>query len=359
MSNSRSCANETKWDQLRNEYPALRSCTYVNTPTCGAMARSSVETAAAEQERLMVEGAPRFMNWLDAGKAEVRTTIAENLGTNIENVALVPGFSKGMGLLAPFLVQRPKVLMLKGDYPTLLAPFKRSPFHPVIIEPLADGTVPMQLIEAAIVREKPDIVAISHVQWSSGYAIDVRAVAELCREHDALSVLDATQSWCCVPLDATTIDVDVIGASGYKWPLAGFGNGFMFVSDILRAEIKKMQNLDVVDQLMLGHTDPVSFYRLNDALLRYKQIGPQEIAERVHTLCTYALEQLDAIKIPVLNGRDRAHRAGILIIEGDRSRLEKLEARNVQAVLRGSGIRVGLHFYNNKEDIGRLADALK
>ena len=351
--------NEAKWEQLRNEYPALRTCTNLNTPTCGAMARSSVEIAGEEQERLLVEGAPRFLKWLSTGKLEVRSTIAECLSTQDENIALVPGFSKGIALLAPFLVQRPRVLLVKGDYPTLLAPFKRSPFRPVIIEPNADGTVPMEMIEEAVVREKPDIVAISHVQWSSGYTIDLKAFADLCREHNALSVVDATQSWCCVPLNATTIDVDVIGASCYKWPLAGFGNGFMYVSEPLRAEIQKTQSLDVVEQLALGHSDPVSFYKLNDALQRYKRIGPQEIANRVDALCTYAIEQLDAIGIPVLNGRDPAHRAGILIIKGDRTRLDKLEERGVQAALRGAGIRIGLHYYNNKEDIDRLVVALK
>ncbi|HQV52637.1 MAG: hypothetical protein IPF95_03195 [Flavobacteriales bacterium] len=52
MSNIPISANETKWEQLRNEYPALRTCTYVNTPTCGAMARSSVESAAVELKDL-------------------------------------------------------------------------------------------------------------------------------------------------------------------------------------------------------------------------------------------------------------------------------------------------------------------
>jgi site-specific DNA-methyltransferase (adenine-specific) len=60
----------------------------------------------------------------------------------------------------------------------------------------------------------------------------------------------------------------------------------------------------------------------------------------------------------VINGRDPLHRAGILMIEGDQQRLDQMCQAGVQAQLRGAGIRIGIHFYNDEGDVERLVGAL-
>jgi len=359
MSDDLSKGIEPDWAEVRKAYPAVLSSTYLNTPSAGAMAIGTVEAAINEQVLLMSEGASHFMQWMEHGRTEVLQSVAGNLGTEIENVALVPNFSKGAALLAPFLAHRPKVLVVNGDYPTLLAPFKDPAFELVMIDPLTDGSIPLELLESAIKREKPDIVAISHVQWSTGYAVDLKAVADLCRSHNVLSFFDATQSWCCLPIDVTSMGIDVIGASGYKWPLAGFGNGFFYVAAGIRAELEERSAKKLMAQLMVGHEDPVAFIRLKDALQRYRSLGPTTIMDRVDALCTLTIEELDAIGIPVLSGRKQNGRSGFMIIEGGQERLELMQNAGVLAALRGSGIRIGLHFYNSPEDIHKLVEVLK
>jgi len=359
MSNESSSVKELDWAEVRKVYPAALNSTYLNTPSCGSLAIGTVEAAINEQVLLMSEGASHFMQWMEHGRTEVLQAVAGNLGTVVENVALVPNFSKGAALLAPFLAHRPKVLVVSGDYPTLLAPFKFPPFQLVVIDPLPDGSIPLDLLESAIKRERPDIVAISHVQWSSGHAIDLRAVAALCRTYNALSFFDATQSWCCLPIDVLAMGIDIIGSSGYKWALAGFGNGFFYLAERVRAELEERSGRKLMAQLMVGHEDPVAFIRLKDALQRYRELGPKAITGRVEALCTLTIEELDAIGIPVLNGGNENGRSGFMIIEGGQERLELMQNAGVLAALRGSGIRIGLHFYNSAEDISRLVERLR
>ncbi|MBP6642587.1 MAG: aminotransferase class V-fold PLP-dependent enzyme [Flavobacteriales bacterium] len=359
MSNESSFTKEPDWADVRKAHPAVLSSTYLNTPSAGAMAIGTVEAAINEQVLLLSEGASHFMQWMEHGRTEVLQAVAGNLGTVFENVALVPNFSKGSALLAPFLAHRPKVLVVNGDYPTLLAPFKYPPFKLVLVDPLPDGTIPLELLESAIENEMPDIVAISHVQWATGYAVDLKAVADLCRSYNALSFFDATQSWCCLPIDVTSMGIDVIGASGYKWPLAGFGNGFFYLAERVRAELEERSGRKLMPQLMAGHEDPVAFIRLKDALQRYRSLGPTAIVDRVDALCTLTTEALDAIGIPVLNGGKENGRSGFMIIEGGQERLESMQNAGVLAALRGSGIRIGLHFYNSPEDIHKLVEVLK
>jgi selenocysteine lyase/cysteine desulfurase len=250
------------------------------------------------------------------------------------------------------------VLLVEGDYPTLHAPFERGGYEAVWFRPGSDGTIPMNALEEVLLREKPDILAISHVQWRTGYMVDLLAITEICRTNGILTVIDATQSWGSVPLDVEAMGIDILGASGYKWPLAGFGNGFMYLSEAASNEIKDRSGIDPISAITGGHNDPVALVRLAHALERMERIGVAAIAERVNGLFEYAVDELDRIGVKVLNGRDPACRAGILMIEGDEALLSRSKEKGIRVALRGQGIRVGIHYYNTVMDIDRLVKAL-
>jgi selenocysteine lyase/cysteine desulfurase len=171
-------------------------------------------------------------------------------------------------------------------------------------------------------------------------------------------VVDVTQSWGSVPLDLGTLGLDIVGASAYKWPLAGFGSGFMYVAPELREAIERTNHVDPIQLLSAGHRDPAAMVRLHDALERMDAIGLDLIAERVHVLCAYAIARFDAAGITVLNGRAPDQRGGILMIAGDEALTARLLHKKVQVAQRGAGIRVGIHYYNTKQDIDRLVDAI-
>lgn len=349
----------SNWDLVRKDYPGLERGTYVDTSSCGLIARSTAEVARHEQERLMMEGSARFVHWHGKGKAEVTDRVAQHVGGSASGTALVQNFTGGMSRLAPMLRHRRKVVLVGGDYPTLQAPFNWNGFDVVMVQPDPDGTIPMVLLESTMERERPQLVAISHVQWTTGHLIDLQVLTELCRAHGAWSVVDATQSWCSVPIDLRHAPVDILGASGYKWPLAGFGNGFFHLSEAVRTELADVNGFDPIGALSEGHLDPIALVRFGDALERSLSIGMKAIRERVQQLCDHAVDRMQNVDVRVLSGTDPATRGGVLIIEGDKERLAKMREAGVQAQLRGAGIRVGIHFYNNEEDIDRLAEAFR
>ncbi len=344
-------SNTPNWNALRSEYPGLNGRTYVDTSSCGLIARPTEEAARVEQEKLMLKGSADFIPWLGKGRADVVSVVAAHIGGDNSGTALLQNFTGGMSRLALMLKHRRKVLLVEGNYPTLHAPFKWNSFEVVMVKLATDGTIPMDLLAAAIERERPQLVAISHVQWRTGFMIDLHSLTELCRAHGAWSVVDTTQSWCCAPLDLRQIPIDILGASGYKWPLAGFGNGFFHLSETVRAEQTERNGFHPIAALTEGHLDPVALVLLSDALKRSTTIGVDAVAQRVQHLCDLAVERMDRAGIRILNGTDPATRAGILIIEGDEKRLAKMRAAGVQAQLRGAGIRIGIHFYNNEEDV--------
>jgi selenocysteine lyase/cysteine desulfurase len=341
---------------VRAHYPALNDRCYLDTSSMGLMAESTVQAAHVEHERLMHEGSARLFQWMFGGNADVARTVAANIGGTEQGTALVQSFTVGLGQLAPLMKHRPKVLLIGHDYPTLHAPFALPGFQRVVVPPEADGTISLDTVRDTMERERPQLVAISEVQWLTGFRIDLHALATLCRAFGAWSLVDITQSWCVVPLDVQAAGIDIVGASGYKWPLAGFGNGFLHLSEAVRAELKERNGVDPIAMLNAGHRDPVALTRLQNALEHIAAIGQQRIADHVNALCTHAIARFDAAGITVLHGRDTAQRAGILLVQGEEAQVKRMEEHRVKVAFRGKGIRVGIHFYNTEADIDRLVE---
>ena len=345
--------------QVRADYPGLVGRTYLDTPSMGLMARSTADAGNREQELLMLEGSGPGIRWQVEGRMQVAAQVAAQVGGEAASTVLCQSFTAGLSRLAPLLNYRKKVLLVGGDYPTLHGPFRWNGFEVVLVQPLEDGSIPLLLLEETMRRERPQVVAISHVQWATGHRIDLNAFGDLCRKHGAWSLVDLTQSWCCVPMDLRNTPLDLIGASGYKWPLAGFGNGFFHLSAAVRAELSDQHGLDAVRVLSEGHLDPVPLARLSDALHRHTRMGAGAVWARVQQTCAYAVARFDELGIRILHGREAATRAGIIILEGGQERLDLLRSAGIPAQLRGAGIRIGIHFHTDEFEIDHLATVLK
>lgn len=86
-----------------------------------------------------------------------------------------------------------------------------------------------QLLE--YVDENTRVVAVSYVQSSSGYRIDLDALVDECHRRGVLVFTDAIQALGLLPVDVQALGVDALAASGYKSMLAGDGVGFFYISD--------------------------------------------------------------------------------------------------------------------------------
>ena len=149
----------------------------------------------------MHEGSTRLFEWMLGGNAGVAQRVAASIGATEQGMALVQSFTVGLAQLAPLLKHRPKVLLIGHDYPTLHAPFALPGFQGIVVQPEADGTISLDTLRSTLERERPQVVAISEVQWLTGFRIDLSAVTALCRAFGAWSLVDITQSRCAVPLN--------------------------------------------------------------------------------------------------------------------------------------------------------------
>src|SRR5207302_970015 len=90
------------------------------------------------------------------------------------------------------------------------------------------------------VTPRTKIVALSHVQFASGFAADLKALADFCRDQDIDLVLDAAQSLGCLPIYPEELGIAAVVSSGWKWLMGPIGTGLMYTSASFR------QKLDLV-----------------------------------------------------------------------------------------------------------------
>ena len=73
---------------------------------------------------------------------------------------------------------------------------------------------------STLIDQNTRIVAISHVQYASGFRMDLERLGRLARQHDALFVVDAIQALGVVPTDVEAEFIDVAAGAGHKWLLS-------------------------------------------------------------------------------------------------------------------------------------------
>ena len=117
---------------------------------------------------------------------------------------------RSSGSVAASIPDGSRVLAPDVEFTSTLFPFLVQE-HPRCDDPARSP----QASSPAQIGPDVDVVAFSAVQMATGEVADLDAIAPAAAEHDALTVVDATQAVGWLPLDASRFDVVV--AHAYKW----------------------------------------------------------------------------------------------------------------------------------------------
>ena len=89
-----------------------------------------------------------------------------------------------------------------------------------------------------LIDSKTRMVAISHVQYASGFRADLERIGRAARTHDALLVVDVIQAMGVMPIDVESKLIDVAAGAGHKWLLSPEGVGLLYLSDRARERME-------------------------------------------------------------------------------------------------------------------------
>ncbi|GMR22242.1 MAG: aminotransferase class V-fold PLP-dependent enzyme [Acidobacteriota bacterium] len=355
----------TDWNALRAHFPALEDRVYLNTAGGGPMGLEAVEAAGAYYDEFYREGDTQWGACLERIE-DTRAQLARVLNTSPRDVAFLGNASQGLNLVADMLDGN--VVAFADDFPSVTMPWLQRGRS---VRFLDSPEVTDDALET-------DILAVSFVQYKTGYRLDLKRTSELCRSRNVRLVIDATQGFGAFPIDLERTPVDALVFSGYKWANAGYGIAPLYVSRALLEghglpaagwrSAKKPYDLEATKLdlttdargLELGHPPFASVFALGGALDLIESIGLEAIDSRVQDLVDALHRGLDARGIAIDSPRERDRRSGIVMVRvpDPVATAAALAEKSILVSARGEGLRVSLHYYNNEDDIERFLDAL-
>lgn len=340
---------------------------YLNTAATGLLPQEFTTEANKLYLSLANNASAYAEHWRDNQLPIVKQNIGKLINGPADNIAVLPNFSWGINGVVHSLKGDEKILLYAADYPSLLEPFRVNNFDITWVHDTDGFTIPIQELKAKLLSEKINILAISHVQWMTGYKIDLADIGTFCKQHDILFVVDATQSIGAIPIDISQYHVDVLIASTYKWLNAGFGTAFMYINNsfLQRYTPKVAGNNSYVLQdgkpvyiagitsYEPGHPNMYGLTVLNAAIThRLKQTVAAVYQHNQH-LTQKLIDGIANTNAEMIGEHSTDNRASIIFLKNTNNLLQKLQENNITVSLRGN-IRISMHYYNALAEVEKL-----
>jgi cysteine desulfurase/selenocysteine lyase len=253
----------------RSLFPRLQEGVYLNHAGVSPSSVAVERAVGALLADLGARGSDYIPNQLRLRQG-LREQAGRLFGVPATQIALGFGTTRGILDLSTCIDWRPgeRILSFLGEFPANITPYQiTARAHGLGLELLpltgfGDGSGEgLERLAAEFARGGVAAVAVSAVQFQSGLAMPLQEMAQLCRSHDALLLVDAIQGAGIVPLDGVAWDGLVTGA--HKWLMGLEGSGITVVGPRLQARL-----LPRVGG-WLSHEEPVRFLLEGAGHLRY------------------------------------------------------------------------------------------
>jgi selenocysteine lyase/cysteine desulfurase len=306
-------------------------------------------------------------------------------------VAIVPAVSYGAAVIAHNL--RPergaRVVVAAEQFPSNVYAWRRLAaehqlkLHTVSAPPGERRGESWNQALLTAIDERTALVALPQVHWTDGTRFDLEAIGAKARQCGAVFVVDATQSVGALPFDVMRIGADAVLCAGYKWLLGPYGLGYLWLGPrfddaapleetwIGRRESEDFRGLVAYrDDYQAGAARMDVGERSNFILLPMAVASLELLtewgADRIQDYCARTTAPAIAAAAELgFTAEDAAwrgaHLFGLRAPPGvDISVVQRaLAERAVYVSLRGSAIRVSPNVYNDGNDMGAFAEALR
>ncbi len=357
--------------RIRAEFPIAERAVYLNHAAIGPIPRRAQRAMAEAGEEYLVLDRGR---WADRER-QVREQSAALINARPEQIAFIKNTSEGISLAANGIAWRAgdNVVVPAGDFPSVVYPWLNLADQGVEARLIAarDGRIPLDDIAAAI-DGRTRAIAISTVQFKTGFRCDLAAIGALCGAHDLLFVVDGIQSLGALACDVRRCGIDVLAADAHKWMMGPQGIGILYCSDraLERLAVRAVGWLSVKEpfeflpQIDLlpdarrfepGSANSIGIFGLGGTLDLVLELGIAAIEARVLALTDLLCDGLARKGYRVRSPRGAGERSGIVIFDSAAHAtddlFQRLTAERVIVSVRGGGIRVSPHYYNTEDEI--------
>lgn len=349
-------------------FPILNHYTYLNTANSGILSVELAQWRTKHDQEFIAGGSIFKMNQAYIYD-ELRGNIGKLVKAKKENVFLTQNFSVGFNNVINGLNKNHRFLILNEDYPSVLFPITSAGFECIQVD---INAATEENIIAAIEKHKPTVFAFSVVQYISGYRLNPDFIIKLKAAYpDLLLIGDGTQFCGTTDFDFQSSGLDALITSGYKWLLAGYGNGFTVFSDQLKEQLFEDRKKAIIpaipflhgrDYLSLtfepGHLDSLNFGSLNESIKMLLNLGLDNIEKHNQKLCDKARYELhNRGLIPDFLALQQ-YPSNIMSLPLAQTTVKKFEEAKIVCSPRGAGTRISFHVYNTDRDLNKLLEVI-
>jgi selenocysteine lyase/cysteine desulfurase len=373
--------NDQHFETYRREFPVTEKYLYLDhagVAPISCRVRTAVELFLKESTE---GGAFHYPKWAQQ-IVETRRACARLINADSDEIAFVKSTSHGLSLVANGLDWKPgdNILVYEKEFPSNLYPWLNLKTRGVEVRmiPCQDNRILIEDI-VKLIDSGTRLIAISSVQFVNGFRVDLKRLGVLCRKNKVLLCVDAIQSLGVLPMDVKEDNIDFLSADAHKWLLGPEGIGIFYCKKDLAEQLappligwKSVKNefafehadLDLkTDALRFeeGSQNLMGIIGLGAAIELLFEVGISAIEERVLGLGDLIIHGAEARGFTVLTPKDRRARGGNITFSGtfDPAMVkDALREKDIMVNVRGGGIRVSPHFYNNEHDINNLFAAI-
>lgn len=328
----------------------------------------------------------------------IRRNIATLINADHSELAYIKNTSEGIAFVANGLTWNPgdEIISTNVEYPANVYPWmdlaQRFGVKHIMV-PEKNGRIETADLLAAV-TPRTRMIAISHVEYASGFRNDLATLGAFTRPRNILLCVDAIQSLGILPVDVQAMNIDFLSADGHKWLLGPEGLGIFYcrreLIPSLHPEIGWLNVINALDygaydftlrpdakRFECGSYNIAGILALGASLDLLNEVGPDLITARIKSLTDQLATGIIEKGYRLISPREQRDWSGIIsftlppdspllapsqrdasITAAHNRIITDLEKQKILIVQREGRLRASPHFYNTPEQITRLINAL-
>jgi cysteine desulfurase / selenocysteine lyase len=371
-------------EQIRQLFPAAQKYVYLNSAAVSPMPTVTVEAVNKQLRDVSENGTVNMQDWLDT-KKRCRHLVAEMLKVRPEQIAFMRNTSDGFSTVANGLdwAEGDNIVTFAKEFPSNYYPWRRiRDVFGVELRtvPERDGRIDVDEF-ISLIDSNTKLVAISAIQFNSGFRADLERIGRATRKVHALFAVDIIQAFGVIPFDMHAQYVDVACGGSHKWLFSPEGCGIIYLSDRARAQIKPTLvgwisvetpwDFNDYEQNWKpnalawesGTGGSALFYGLEQSLRILYGLGAEKIQLYLEGLTDYLCELLTEKDYQIISSRKECEKSQIVSLMPKAGQTSSevaadLQGKNIIISPRGERLRIAPHIFNNQADIERLIEEM-
>jgi cysteine desulfurase / selenocysteine lyase len=370
--------------EIRSLFPAASKYTYLNSAAVSPIPTTAIAAVNAQLTDVANNGSSNYLQWV-ATKDRARGLVAEMLGVRPEQIAFMRNTSDGFASVANGIKwkETDNIVSFEHEFPANFYPWRmvrdRFGVELRLCREINGRIDTDELI--SMVDSNTKLIAISAVQYASGFKADLERIGRAARNADALFAVDIIQGLGAMGFDLPAQFVDIAAGASHKWLCAPEGCGILYMSDRARERVEPTfvgwisveTPWDFADRSQPFKPDALAwesgtgasalFYGLEQSLKLLSATGLDKIDAYLEELTDELCSRVAEKDYEIISSREKGEKSAIVCIKHRggihcNQIAEHLQNENIIVSPRNDRLRIAPHFYNNREDIGNLLAAL-